>query len=75
MFSAEYYKEIKNAFDRQMALLDQRCNELQAAASEDEKKEGGNRMFRLSERLLLTKKVYGGGSPGSHLSLQRHAHK
>ena len=56
MFSAEYYKEIKNAFDRQMALLDQRCKELQAAASEDEKKEGGNRMSRLSERLLLTKK-------------------
>lgn len=29
MFSTTYYSEIKNAFDKQMTLLDQRCSKLQ----------------------------------------------
>ena len=36
MFSAQYYKEIKDAFDRQMALLDERCHRLRHNMAEGE---------------------------------------
>ena len=32
MFSAEYFTEIKAAFDKQMALLDERIRQLEANA-------------------------------------------
>ena len=49
MFSAEYYQQIKTAFDRQMALIDDRIRVLEQAG-----KEGG--INRLSGRLLSEKK-------------------
>lgn len=36
MFSAEYYKEIKTAFDKQMTLLDERIRELEKKAAEQD---------------------------------------
>lgn len=61
MFSTEYYREIKNAFDRQMALLDQRYQELQNSQSENGKNESGaaqygDHMPELSGQLLFEKK-------------------
>ncbi len=56
MFSTEYYKEIKNAFHRQMALLDQRYQELQYKNSENGKKKSGDYMSQLSGQLLFLKK-------------------
>ena len=56
MFSAQYYKEIKDAFDRQMALLDERCHRLRHNMAEGEKSGEGDRMSELSERFLFGKK-------------------
>ena len=56
MFSAQYYKEIKNAFDRQMDLLDKRYGELQQNRSESGKNNSGDRISELSGQLLSEKK-------------------
>lgn len=51
MFSAEYFSEIKAAFDRQMNLLDERIQELEKAAEKD-----GDKVHILSKCLLIQKK-------------------
>ncbi len=56
MFSAAYYREIKNAFDSQMALLDERYSELQRNKAQNEANENESCMSELSGRLLSGKK-------------------
>ncbi len=51
MFSAEYYAEIKAAFDRQMALLDERIQAMGQAQGQEKELPG-----RLSARLLEDRK-------------------
>ena len=51
MFSAEYYAEIKAAFNRQMALLDERIQAMGQAQGQEKELPG-----RLSARLLEDRK-------------------
>lgn len=56
MFSTQYDQEIQSAFDRQMALLDRRCQELHNKQSDDGKNENGSHMSELTGQLLFRKK-------------------